>query len=67
MRRINSILMLVLMVLIIFSGIAESRPSHAGPAVFHIFVTVLFILSLALHLYLNRKALRKSLSSQVDR
>jgi hypothetical protein len=63
MRRVLGIIMPLLMVLVIVTGIAEARPSHTGLPAAHIFVTVLFIISLGLHIGLNRKAFLRYYSS----
>ncbi len=59
MRRFNAIAMSILFVLTFITGIAESGPSHPGPAVAHIFLVVLFTLSVITHVVLNRKALAR--------
>jgi hypothetical protein len=59
MRKFLTVGMLVLFILTIITGIGESSPQHTGPAVAHIMVVVLFILSVLAHAWLNRKALRR--------
>jgi len=60
MRKFICIAMPVLLILVIVTGIAESHEFHAGrPPVAHIFIAILFILSMCIHALLNRKALIK--------
>jgi heme A synthase len=62
MRRILGISMPLLLVLVIVTGIAEARPSHAGLPVAHILISALFVITLCLHVWLNRKAFIKCYS-----
>jgi len=59
MKKILGIAMPVLLLLTILSGIGESRPTHPGTPVLHIFIAVLFIIAMCTHAWLNRKALIK--------
>jgi hypothetical protein len=53
----------ILMVICIFSGIVESQPWHHGVPGFHIFIAALCIISVCIHIWLNRKAYVKYFSS----
>jgi hypothetical protein len=58
MRKFICIAMPVLLILVVVTGIAESQGFHAGrPPEAHIFIAILFILSMCVHAWLNRKAL----------
>jgi hypothetical protein len=59
MRKALTICMLVLFILTILTGVAESNPRHAGPAVAHIGITILFIITVLTHAWVNRKAFRR--------
>jgi hypothetical protein len=63
MRRVNFIFMAILFILTIITGIAESSPSHGNPAVAHILLVILLVISLLVHLWLNRKACSRYLSN----
>lgn len=63
MRRANFIVMAVLFIVTIVTGIAESSPSHGRPAVAHIFMVILLVISLLVHLWLNRKACARYFSA----
>jgi hypothetical protein len=62
MRRFNAIAMSILFVFTFIVGIAESGPSHPGPAVGHIVLAILFTLTVITHVVLNRKALARYFS-----
>jgi len=60
MRKFICIAMPILLILVVVTGIVESQEFHAGrPPVAHIFIAILFILSMCIHALLNRKALIK--------
>ena len=56
MRRGVGIAMMLLILLSVVTGIGESRPAHLGPPVAHIFAAVLLLVTVCLHVWLNRKA-----------
>jgi hypothetical protein len=59
MRRFLFWVMVISGLLTIIVGIAEARPSHAGLPVAHIFFSVIFILTIIIHLIINQKAVVK--------
>jgi hypothetical protein len=63
MRKALIIVMAVLFILTIITGIGESNPSHGGPAVAHITIVIMFIISILVHAWLNRKACLKYFNS----
>ncbi len=67
MRRINFIILVFLFILTAITGFAESSPTHEGRAVAHIALFVLLVISLLVHLWLNRKACARYLSNSVKK
>jgi hypothetical protein len=67
MRKANFMIMAVLFILTIVTGIAESSPSHGRPAAAHILVVILLVVSLLVHLWLNRKACARYFSNPANK
>jgi len=59
MRRILFWILLASGLLTIITGIAESQTWHEGPAVAHIVISVIFILTIIIHLIFNHKVVTK--------
>jgi hypothetical protein len=66
MRKAVCITMIVLFLVTIFSGIAESHV-HPGESGMHTFLAILFIASTLAHLAVNRKALVRYFSGQTKK
>ena len=61
MRRVVCIIMVVLFLATIVTGIAELHV-HSDSSAHHVFIAVLFFISVCVHSWLNRKALIKHFS-----
>lgn len=61
MRRVVCIIMVVLFLATVITGIAESHV-HPGSSGHHVFISVPFLISVCVHVWLNRKAFIKHFS-----
>jgi hypothetical protein len=61
MKRIINPIMFLLFLVAIATGIGESSSAHVGRPVAHITIIVLLVLTIGVHIWLNRKAVIKYL------
>jgi hypothetical protein len=61
MKRIINPVMFLLFLLAIATGIGESSPAHTGRPAAHLTIIILLVMTVGIHIWLNRKALMKYL------